>query len=203
MPIDVAQSAAQALADHLASSVVVTYNGVTGPLRVRRGWNEDTEAYSLSDGPVAAVTATGIPVASWHAPANFERAPAGGLFSWKVADLQIQIQLDVWAPHRATRDRVAFAVDQALHNDVPYRGGLYLTQPDYYGRSVHFHADPPHNHEQDSLTPSAAEWRTTWALRAECAKIIQAATPQQLNWTLRQESLDAVLIDERSIAPLA
>jgi len=198
MPIDVAQSAAQALVDHLAATVQVAYNGVTGPLRVRRGWNEDTESYSTVDGPVAAVTAIGEPRASYHVPFTAERAATP--FTWKVADLDISLQLDLWAPHRHTRDVVAEAVGRALHNDIPHRGGLYLTHSDYYGRPLTIHAEGGRSLDQDNLTPSAAEWRTMWTLRAESAKVVQAATPQQLNWELRFLE-GAVLLESYSISP--
>jgi len=193
--LDPAQSAAQAVADYLTAAVVLA-----PPLDVRRGWNEANREYDLSGGPVATVTATGTPQANYRTPYTYETAPIGGLFSWVVADLEIFLQLDLWCPHRHTRDVVSELVEQKLSNDIPYRAGLYLTHADYHGSAITVWHDRGHTIDGDPLVPSVDEWRATWLLRVHSAKIVQAATPQQLNWELRRMS-GAVLLETHPIDP--
>lgn len=196
MPVEPAVSAADSMVAHLAATVEVTYDGVTGPLRVVRGWGEDNQDYDLTSGPVASVT----PISTrsdYHTPYTIDRAAT---VNWKVADLDITLQMDLWAPNRYTRDEVAELMTRALSNDVPYRPELYLTHADYYGRPICVIASDRRVYNSDRMTPSVAEWRCVWDLRVQSGLIIQAATPQQLNWTLRLHA-NSVLLPDITITP--
>lgn len=197
MPTDPSVSAATAIAAHFAANVTYTFDGVAAALPTVVGWPEFNEDHDISAAPVVSITPISDQ-ASYHPPYTID---AAATVNWKVADLTMVMQVDLWAPYKSLRDTLSEALGVAFHNDIPHRSGLYLTHADYYDRPITARFSEERRWGSDAMTPSRAHWRSMWTCRVMSAKIIQAATPQQLQWTLRQIVDDELLPDSTTSAP--
>ncbi len=197
MASDPAVSAAQTIAAHFAATVSYTFDGTTAAVPTVVGWPEFNTEYDVTAAPLVSVT----PISdqsSYHTPFTIDAAPT---VNWKVADMVMEMQIDLWSPYKALRDELSEALGRAFSNDIPMRSGLYLNHVDYYDRPITAHFSPERRWRSDGMTPSRAYWRSMWGCRVMGARIIQAATPQQLQWTLRQIVDDELLPDSTTSAP--
>jgi hypothetical protein len=168
MPIDPVASAMDALVTHLATTLGSTYT-------VLRGWPEHRDDYDPAAKPVVTVVA-GEPTETRVSPR--ELASSTGTVTYKIADISVPVQLDVWCAHRARLDGALLAVGRALENGVPHTSGLWLAQSDYYGRPVTFEVTGgPRRHDgPDSAT--VGEWRATFSLRCSAARVAHRTWPE-------------------------
>lgn len=187
-PID---SAVDAIVAHLGSVVTVTYNGTTSPIRCFRAWRENGQVYDFDGGPILTLVVFSE-MREEHIPALLESATPQ---LWSVADLTWRMQLDLWAPHRVTRDEVAQAIRTNLHDDIPFRVGLHLTHADYYSRDITVHSEEVRD-PVDALSPQAGVWRRAWTLTAISPEVVEQLTPQQLEWVVRQRDEQGTLLEE-------
>lgn len=137
---------------------------------VLRGWPETDVGMDLDAGPVVAITQTGRPEEIASSTSTLGAVVAGSV-NVRTGYLVIPIQLDVWARSREALDTIATAVDDALHNDLPYRPHLYLTATDHHERPfvVIREGDAP---DVDGDTAPVGEWRAIYTLRAEIERVV-------------------------------
>lgn len=185
MAIDPTTSALDALVTYLASELTLpagTYDGVT----VSRGWPKHSVKLDLSSGIVVAVTA-GDPTTTAHAPVRVDHDTDTGVTTYRVARVETVVQLDIWAPYEATLDAAGAAMALVLHNDLPHRPDLHLTQADYYGRPLRFTlVNGPRRPERAHA--AEADWRSTWTLRLYSSLVAQGT-----NGTLTQLDIQTAL----------
>lgn len=178
MPISPEDSALDALVAYFAS-----LSGIAG---AKRGWPEHPDSFDLSAGPVLTLTMADS-VREPVSPGFINDAPP---FLVRINEVTIGAQLDLWAAYRAHRDDAARVIEDALHNQLPWRHGLYLSQPDYHDRPMTVTATPVRN-EGDERAAVVGEWRRTWMLEIVTDHVIQTNTPALSEVVLRdQDGLD-------------
>lgn len=180
MAVDLIESAMQAVASHFATTDVV-YLGASTTLDSRVGWPEKDVKFDFAVGPVLTVTSLGAQRV-YHSPHLLRDGPPPIL--WKIADVTISAQLDLWAPHRGVRDDAARAVELKWHSRMPQTPGLFLTQPDYFDRPLHLLHTEGRNLD-DGLDASMGEWRRMWEVSIDASECVETSTPQQLAYILR------------------
>lgn len=191
MPINPIDSAIDALVAHFQSTIQVSFNGSTSPIRCFRGWRENNAPHDYDEGPILTVTVFSEDRVE-HAPMSLEETQPQ---LWAVADLTIKAQLDLWTPYRATRDEVAQLIRTNLHDDIPYRTGLHLTHADYYSRDITVHGDEVRDPRGVTM-PQTGVWRRTWTLTITTPEVVEQLTPQQLEWVVRQLDEQGNVVEE-------
>jgi hypothetical protein len=176
MAIDPVAAAADAIAAYLQANV-------TG-LTARRGWPEGNVELDLGAGPVAAVT-PGPREDTPCSPREVDRTGSGTLtLTYRVAELDITAQLDVWAAYRAVRDDTVAAIEAKLHNRLPFQPGLWLTSTGYFNRPLTIESRRISVPDSEDTAP-AGEWRATWELRIRSDLVVQTTKPEIVTTTLR------------------
>lgn len=168
MAIDLVDSALDAVAAYLNTALA-------GTLTAIRGWPEaNTKLDTL---PLVAVTA-GRPVYDLGPPRLVEQSGSGSLTcTYKVGLVTFPVQLDLWAPHRHTRDVVGAALAAKLHNRMPHVSGLWVTQNDYYSRPIEINWTRQTD-SQDGDTAPRKQWRRTWEGDLQTDVVVQATLPE-------------------------
>lgn len=138
-------------------AVAAYFDGVPGLTGIV-GWPEHPEPLDLST-PLVTVTVVSA-ARKPLAPYPIEPDAADG--PYLVADLEISVQLDLWASHRERRDEAAALVEAALHNDVPFRQGLHLVSTGHHSRRLSLTAEQGVNVE-DAESVTVGEWRRRWS----------------------------------------
>lgn len=176
MAIDPVAAAADAIAAYLAANV-------TG-LTARRGWPEGNVELDLGAGPVAAIT-PGPSEAVLCSPREVDRSGSGTVtVTYRVGELDITAQLDVWAAYRAVRDDTVAAIEAKLHNRLPFQPGLWVTSTGYHDRPLIVEARRISVQDSEDTAP-AGEWRATWELRIRSDLVVQTTKPELVTTTLR------------------
>lgn len=173
MAVDAVQSALEAVAEY--------FDGVTG-LRGMVGWPEHPDSLELTT-PLVTVTL----VAEQRtpcAPHPVEADAADG--AYLVADLEISVQVDLWAAYRATRDAAAALVEAALHNDVPFRQGLHLVSTGHNDRRLSLTAESGVNVD-DGESVGVGEWRRRWSATIVTDEVHAHTGPLQDEIVLRPQ----------------
>lgn len=147
---------------------------------VIRGWPETDVGLNLDAGPSIAVVQTGRGEEERVSPSQMDRLPLGGVVRVRTALLTLPFQLDVWARSREALDTACQLVDDALHNDLPYRPFLYLTATDHADRPfcVQRVGDAP---EIDGDTAPTGEWRAMYTLSVEIDRVSEAIIPETVS----------------------
>jgi len=178
MAIDPVASALDALVTHLGTALGGSYT-------VLRGWPEHNTDLDLSGGPTVSVVA-GEPTETRISPyllgtadeLDDEDEETGNLVAtYKVANLEIPVQIDVWAAYRESLDSAMLAVGEALENQAPLSSGLWLTQSDYYSRPLSFDVTGSRRPD-DADAAAVGEWRGTFLLRCSASRVAQRTWPK-------------------------
>lgn len=169
MAIDPRASVLDALATYLGTEL----SGLT----VRRGWPEDAVEVDLAAKPELAVTA-GPSTVELCSPDSVSEAVDGGTVTvgYRVGYLRMQVQLDLWATYRAQRDAQGALVEAALHNQVPFGAGLWLTQADHFGRPITATVTESRIEDDASGAPRG-QWRQSWTLDVLTDVVVHADHP--------------------------
>lgn len=179
MALDPVDAALDAIAAHLA--------GQAGIASALRGWPEHGKRLDLSAGPVVSVVQASEPERELVPPTEVGRESLGDgrlRVLYEVALVRFDVQLDLWARHRATRDHAALIVERALHNRIPWRTGLELTSDGYHGRPLSIEARGGFPVDDDESV-SAGEWRQRWTLRVLTDEVVPRELGTQQVITLR------------------
>lgn len=154
-------------------AVAVYFDGVSG-LRSIVGWPEHPELLDIATPlvTVTLVTHERLPCA----PHPVQPDAADGVYL--VADLEISVQLDLWASHSAVRDAAAALVEAALHNDIPFRQGLHLVSIGHHNRRLSLTAERGVNVD-DSDSVVAGEWRRRWDAQVVTDEVAPHTGPLQ------------------------
>jgi hypothetical protein len=182
---------ADAVVDVALERLAAYFATLTGIVEGKRGWPEHPEDLDLSAGPVVTVTYVDERrqlIAPWP-------LDTGPQVTWKVADLVIEAQLDLWAAYRAQRDASAEVLEAGLHNRIPWQHGLWLELADYHGRPVTVTASAGRNVEDDAAA-EVGEWRRRWTLSVVTDLVVVATTPEQLETIIRTTSGDVTEPDK-------
>jgi hypothetical protein len=173
--IDLVAAAQESLLAHLAT---VELGG--SPVRTQRGWPEWNQDLDLGDGPVL----------STEVPADVQRTPLyprplgsteeedGTLTTlYRVELVEFTVQLDAWAPYKATLDDLAVLVEAALQNRLPHNTGCWLASEGYHDRPLTFELLRSRRPDGDDAAPRS-EWRLTWLLRCRTDGVATASHPK-------------------------
>ncbi len=155
MAIDPIASCIDALATHLTTALGASASAVL------RGWPESGVELDLDGAAVVAITAIAEERAE-VAPRVVETS--GTTYTYKVAELTVRLQIDVWARHRAVLDAMGPTLRAAFSNALP-RAGLWLTQSDYYSRPVCYFMEAGAL-DLDGDSAAQGEWRRTYSVTA-------------------------------------
>lgn len=180
MTINPVASAMDALVAHLLSTLdFTTLPSGFQTATVRRGWPEGDVTLNMSTGPVLAVTGSQADeerIAPYTVDVG---AAVAGVRSvaYKIANVTIPMQLDLWVPYRAMRDDAVPLVEAAFFNQLPGSAGLWLTQSDYHGRPLGFEimSGPRYTDEADQA--QTGEWRATWSITCTTDKVAITSHP--------------------------
>lgn len=171
MAIDPIASALDAIVTHLDTEVATLAS-------VLRGWPEHRVDLDLSGGPVVAVVAGEAPEERINpiVLGSADDGDGGLVVTYKVANLVIPVQIDVWAAYRSQLDDAVAAIDAALANQVPATSSLWLTQANYYGRPLSGTVTG-FRRADDAETAELGQWRATWNLEVVTDKVAQTTHP--------------------------
>lgn len=176
---DIAASAANAIAAHL-SALTVEFRGAEVPLRARVGWPQKDTALDLSCGPIVTITPMRTE-RSTHPPSLVEGP--GPPFLWRVADLTIEVQVDLFAPHAVVREHAARVIQHAWHSHIPYGTGVHLCHMGYH--DLEFYSELGTGRDDtDPLSASEAEFRRIWQATIATGEYHETDTPAQAPMTL-------------------
>jgi len=129
-----------------------------------------------------------------------------GLYTWRFADRDQPIQLDIWSQSQAERDQMLAELEDVLHKGPlftlgagnPVRDGILLefnAQLDGFEGHVDFDLDPPDI--TDSPNPVRInEWRATIDSEAHMVATVTAQSPRLLRIALSMLLNDALPRDE-------
>ncbi|WP_298516655.1 hypothetical protein [uncultured Nocardioides sp.] len=173
MAIDPIASAQDALLAWLGAEVDLGLDEAQGALKVLRGWPEHNEDFDLATGPVLSTTVPAQADEVRIHPLEVARVVADGevVVTYRTANLQFVVQLDLWCAYRAALDVAAEAVAIALDNQVPSSSGLWLTQAEYFGRPLSFEVTG-YRRQDDADSAAVGEWRATWLLRCTTDRVV-------------------------------
>lgn len=159
-------------------AMVAAFGSIDG-ITARRGWPEHNVALDLSGDAVLAIHAAGRPTARLCAPRAVRTTNADGVATvlYRYGWLTIPLQIDLWAPYRSRRDRLAEAVNAAAHPRLPHRSDLLLTASGHHDRPVNVDVGVGHATD-DASGPGRGEWRMRWMASARTDVVGTATHPQ-------------------------
>lgn len=190
-PIDPVAAAMDAIAKYFDGAI----DGVT----VKSGWPDGARALDLSKGPKASVT-PGPPRSALVSPKVIGEADEPGKKLVRVAEFEVLAQLDLWAPQRAVRDRLALRFEEAFHNGLPFRTGLWLTSTDYRDRPLIIEAQPARNTDDRGTSAADGIWRQTWDLAIRSDLVVAVEMVELAIVTLQAEvELAGLVLTEADI----
>jgi len=161
-------SATRPLESAAVEALVVYLAGVLTGVTVLRGWPEGDTALDMATPTLSVESVPGMEE-SVCSPAPLGN-PSAGVAVYKIGDLTIPIQMDLWAAYRETLDTYRLAVDAALANALPARPHLYLTATDHDARPFRVRRISDGG-EIDGETAQRGEWRHTWQLRIDIERV--------------------------------
>lgn len=175
MALSAIDSAMKTIATYLA-----TLDGIS---RAVRGWPE-RGTLNLGAGPVCTVTYVSHK-SVWMPPVPLND-PVGpdNLVTYKVAELEILAQLDIWAGYRAQRDVAWETVEAGLHSEIPLVSCLWLNQVDYHNRPISVEADEGRSMD-DQEEAQVGIFRSMYTLTIQTDQVVEATTPAQASYVLR------------------
>lgn len=151
-------------------------------LTARRGWPGDNRAADPA-GALLTVTPAGAGDVEACAPRSLGTLPDGQRL-YRIAELLLPAQLDLWAPYPAVRDRFAREIEARLHNGLPLRSGLWLTSG-FYDRPLTVTARRAGHRDDEAAGPGIGLWRAVWEVEIRTDLVVPAATPTLATATLR------------------
>lgn len=188
MAIEAVDAALDTIAAYLNTALPGTLTAMTG-------WPEANVKYDDTL-PLVAVTG-GDPQVELMAPRLVEQSGSGTLTAtYKIALVTFGVQLDLWTAHRRTRAVVGAAMGAKLHNGLPHRSGLWLTQGNYYSRPLSIDWTGQVD-TSDGDTAAKKQWRRMWEGEVTTDWVVQTTLPEAISIVLRlSTSLGGVSVTE-------
>lgn len=149
------------------------------------GWPEWEEERVDTTGPFVSITPVRAGVA-WHTPvthAQSNTSATEALVTYRLADVDLTLQVDLWDPYKERLHERAYLVEQAYHNDLPYSSGLILTATDHLDSRLSVYLAQEVRRVATTMSAKAGEQRKTWVLRAHMDMLVQATSPRQAQIT--------------------
>lgn len=174
----------QAVLDALAEWL----KGIEGIGSVVPGWPEREQDLDLRGGAVVSIVVAGNPEFDWCAPVAIADEPGtdgGRRVTWRLADLALTLQMDLWSDYEARRTQLAALVDQRLHPNLPHFAGLELALEGYHGQVAGI-IPTVSRPQDDEIAVQTREWRQRWMLGVTLGIVAQGETPAQAVLALRQ-----------------
>lgn len=179
--------------DAIADALAFHFGDEIANLKTLRGWpekGEDLDLDGLENGEsyeaVLSVTASPQFDLARVAPVDVGQTldQQTGLVEvlYRVAWLTGRIQLDLWAPHRSTRDDFAALINEKSANRLPYTSDLRLLSTGFFGRSGYY-GRPSKIDLVSAATPDSGdnvtigEYRRTWTAEVSSDIVIPKSHP--------------------------
>jgi hypothetical protein len=161
-------------------AIALHFGSLPGIASALRGWPEDRVGFDPSAGPVVSVVRL-LDSSAPTAPYALEDGPDP---LYKLADVQITAQLDLWTAYRSQHDDAARVVSEGLHNRLPLRHGLYLTSTGYHDRPLTCWSTEGVPVDPDRAADEGM-WRTRWTLTVQTDQVQRATVPTLTTATIR------------------
>ncbi len=110
------------------------------------------------------------------APVKVETV-GGTTHLFKVAQLRIMAQLDLWAPYRVGLDLLGPQLDEVWHNRLPWKGGLELASAHYYDRPLTISKSGGGVDARDPDDVAQGSWHKTYTLEILSDLVVKATVP--------------------------
>ena len=91
-------------------------------------------------------------------------SPSSSTVTYKVAQIRLRAQLDIWAPYRFHQDLFGPVVGALFHNRVPWQSGLFLASTHYHDRPLSVSQLGGAITQRDPEDVAEGIWRRTWDL---------------------------------------
>lgn len=153
--LDPRNAAAEALAAYLRAAVFLVPGSPDQRFRLNQVLTEWPEDFHQLDQPAAAITSAVVTSGAHNLTPSvvedsFDRHCPGTVL-WKLAELQIQFQVDFWTTSKPERSAIAAAIHGLFAPTESRYGILVQGHPDYYGLPVRLTLDA-HQRVDDSGT---------------------------------------------------
>lgn len=162
--------------DAVADAVAAHFAAAVPDLKAIRGWPERGDDLDLdgADGtgaPYRAALSVSVSpryTTARQIPTRAKATPNGSKVDvlYRLALLTGNLQLDLWAPYRATRDEFSDLINSASAQ-LPQRSYLRLASTGFFGRAGYYDrpsdvtlTDVSNSDNDDGV--SSGEWRKTW-----------------------------------------
>jgi len=99
------------------------------------------------------------------------------LYLFKVAQLRITAQLDLWAPYRIGLDLFGPFIDEVWHNRLPWKGGLELPSAHYFDRPLTASKSGAGIDDRDPDAVARGSWQKTYTLEILTDLVVKATVP--------------------------
>lgn len=160
-------SAIESIAAHFETSVPALHQCL-------REWPERNQRMSLGLGPHLSLTLTTERVRP--CAAAWAGTTTNPLQLYRVAHLELGLQMDLWALTKAARDLVAPAVMSAFHPGLPQVRGLRIPSTAYWDRQLDVHVEGGSSADGDE-SADVGEFRRTWQLKVHTDWVVEASSP--------------------------
>jgi hypothetical protein len=116
-----------------------------------------------------------------------------GTATYRVGEIDIPAQIDLFAPYRSQRDAQGYTLGQAL---LPVDGRLHLTSTGYHNRPLDLLAESDGT-EDDGDTAKRGEWTQRWSVLIRSDLVATTTRAELAIATLRATTdLSGVLLTE-------
>ena len=102
---------------------------------------------------------------------------SGVLRLYKVAQLRVSAQLDLWAPYRVSQDIFGPLVEKAFYNRLPWKGGLELPSAHYYDRPLTISKAGAGINQRDPDSVAQGSWQKTYTLEILTDLVVEVEVP--------------------------
>lgn len=156
-----------------AAAVVTYFSGALSGVTVRQGWPETDQELDLGE-PLLTVEPGPID-RNWCPPTLMGKS--GSRWVWRIAHVEIQVQIDLWTAYQAQRDDTAQLVEDALHNRLPIQAGLFLTSTGYHNRALELNTSGAQA-DEDGDSALKGQWRYRWDATIKTDLVALTDTPE-------------------------
>lgn len=96
---------------------------------------------------------------------------------WKVAQLRLRIQMDLWAPYRILQDIFGPSTEGLFYNRLPHQGGLHLVSTHYFDRPLTITAGAGVD-IRDSQAVAEGSWQRRWDVEILTDLVVVSKLPK-------------------------
>ena len=163
-------------------SIAAHFQGLLPGLEYIRGPQEFPVTAQVAPGVVSLVAID----RQWEEMPTTEVGPGrlSGTTLYKVAQLTIRGQMDLWLPYRVTASVIAAFQEQQFHNRLPQKAGLELESIGYWSRPLTVHKVGGSIDQRSPDDAIEGLNRRTWDLEILTDLVVPAAVPEAVSVSL-------------------